>query len=313
MKETRLSLQIPLSLRFLAAWSMLVPGYAAASPAKEKFPPIVCSAEPGWNDPATPQRLHGDTYFVGTCGISALLITSPQGHVLIDGATPQAAAQIVSNIRALGFKPEDVRRILFSHEHFDHIGGLAELQRASGAPVLSRAPAVAALKRGGSDRTDPQFLDLKSFAPVTNVQTLADDGIVSVGSLALQAIATPGHTPGGTSWTWRSCQGDDCRQIVYADSLTAISDKEYRFSDDAAHPGYLAAYRQSLQRMTGLRCDILLTPHPSASRMWSRIGTAADAPLADSSACRAYADTAGKRLDARLADEAASHAQQTVP
>jgi metallo-beta-lactamase class B len=313
MKETRLSLQIRLSLRFLAVWSMLLPGYAAAAPAKEKSPPIVCAADPGWNDPATPRRIHGNTYFVGTCGISALLVASPQGHVLIDGATRQAAAQIVANIRALGFKPQDVRSIVFSHEHSDHVGGLAELQRATGAPVLSRAPAVATLKRGHGDRGDPQLLDLEPFAPVAKVRTIADDEVIKVGALALQAIATPGHTPGGTSWTWRSCQGDDCRQIVYADSLTAISDKEYRFSNEAAHPGYLEAYRQTLKRVAGLRCDILLTPHPSASRMWSRIGANANAPLIDGNACRAYAEAAGKRLEARLADEAASPAQQAAP
>ncbi len=312
MKETRLPPQISLSIGFLAAWSMLAPGCAAAAQAREKSPPIVCAADPGWNDPATPRRIHGDTYFVGTCGISALLVASAQGHVLIDGATPQAAAQIVANIRALGFEPQDVRRIVFSHEHFDHVGGLAELQRATGAPVLSRAPAMATLKRGRSDRGDPQLLDLEPFAPVAKVQTIADDEVVKVGALALQAIATPGHTPGGTSWTWRSCQGDDCRQIVYADSLTAISDTEYRFSDEAAHPGYLAGYRQTLKRVAELPCDILLTPHPSASRMWSRIG-AADAPLVDGKACRTYTDAAGKRLDARLTDEAAPQSRKPAP
>ena len=313
MKETRLPQQISLSLGVLAAWSLLVSGYAAAAPAEGKSAAIVCAADPGWNDPATPRRIHGNTYFVGTCGISALLVTSPQGHVLIDGATPQAGARIAANIRALGFEPQDVRRIVFSHEHFDHVGGLAELQRATRAPVLSRAPALAALKRGRSDRSDPQLLDLKPFAPVADVRTIADDEVVEVGPLALQAIATPGHTPGGTSWTWRSCEGGDCRQIVYADSLTAISDKEYRFSGEAAHPGYLAGYRQTLKRVAELPCDILLTPHPSASRMWSRIGAGADAPLIDGDACRAYADAAGKRLEVRLAAEAAPSAQQAAP
>jgi len=288
----------------IASITLLLCAAASAQAATPAEPPTACAANAGWNDPATPLRLHGDTWYVGTCGISALLVTSPDGHVLIDGATPQAGAQIVDNIRKLGFKPEDVRYVVFSHEHFDHAGGLAEIQRATGAPVLARAPAVATLKRGASDRSDPQLLVLEPFAAVADVRTIADDETVTVGSLALQAIPTPGHTPGGTSWTWRSCEGGDCRQIVYADSLTAISDDEYRYSDEAAHPGYLAAFRQTLARVSALPCDILITPHPSASRLWSRIGPGASEPLVDAGACRAYAQAAEQRLETRLAKEA---------
>ena len=307
MKEADLRHHSTLLTALVASIAALLATAAHAAAISPTPPgPITCAADAGWNDPATPRRVHGDTWYVGTCGITALLVTSPQGHVLIDGATPEAGAQIVANIRALGFKPEDVRHVLLSHEHMDHAGGLAELQRATGAPVLARRPAVATLKRGASDRSDPQLRVLDRFTPVSNVQTIADDEVVKVGSLTLQAIPTPGHTPGGTSWTWHSCDGDDCLQIVYADSLTAISDKEYRFSDEASHPGYLDALRETLARVAALPCDILITPHPSASRLWSRIGPGANEPLVDTSACRAYSEAAGKRLDARLAEEAAA-------
>lgn len=273
----------------------------------------VCADDAGWNDPTAPLNIYGNTWYVGTCGISALLVTSPEGHVLIDGATSQAGEQILANIRTLGFKPEDVRFVLSTHEHSDHAGGLAGLQRATGAPILARVPAVATLERGASDRSDPQFLELKSFPAVANVQSITDDEVVKVGSLALQAIATPGHTAGGTSWTWRSCVGDDCRQIVYADSLTAISDDVYRYSDDAAHPGYVAMFRETLARVAALPCDILITPHPSASRLWQRIGSSANEPLVDTGACRVYAKNATERLDKRLTDEAAALAAKAKP
>lgn len=263
---------------------------------------MTCASDAGWSDPAEPRRIHGNTWYVGTCGITAVLVTGPEGHVLIDGTTAEAGTQVVNNIRALGFKPEDVRYILFSHEHHDHIGGLAEVQRATGAPVLARAPAVETLRRGRSDRGDPQFLSLDAFAPVAEVNPIDDKEQVSVGSVQLQAIPTPGHTRGSTSWTWRSCEGDACVQIVYADSLTAISDDEYRYSDDREH---LRAFRDSMQRVAGLSCDILLTPHPGASGMWSRIGPGASKPLVNANACREYAATASQRLDQRLQDEAA--------
>ena len=287
----------------LVALALPITVIAADAPA-----PKACADDAGWNDPATPLRVYGNTWYVGTCGISALLVTSDEGHILIDAATPQAGPQILANIRALGFRPEDVRAIVFSHEHHDHAGSLAELQRATGAPVYARAPAVAVLERGKPDRGDPQFEVSEPIAPVERVVTLADDGIVRVGPLALQAIASPGHTPGGTSWTWRACEGDACHQIVYADSLTAISDDVYRYSDEAAHPGYVAAFRDTLARISALDCEVLITPHPSASQLWTRIGPTAKTPLVDAGACRAYAQRATERLDKRLADEAANPA-----
>jgi metallo-beta-lactamase class B len=291
---------------FLLVGGLLASSLPFAAHAADAPPAKACADDAGWNDPATPLRVYGNTWFVGTCGISALLVTSDAGHILIDAATPQAGPQILANIRALGFKPEDVRAIVFSHEHYDHAGSLAELQRATGAPVYARAPAVGTLKRGTPDRSDPQLEVSESIAPVERVVTLADDGVVRVGPLALHAVASPGHTPGGTSWTWRSCEGDACHQMVYADSLTAISDDVYRYSDEQAHPGYVAAFRNTLARIASLDCDVLVTPHPSASQLWSRIGPGARAPLSDTGACRAYADTATQRLDKRLADEAAT-------
>ncbi len=307
-----------LMTRLLAVAATLIPFASAgtgvdAVATKAITNATACAADAGWNDPATPRRIHGSTWFVGTCGITALLVTSPQGHVLLDGATPKGGAQILANIRALGFKPEDVRAIVLSHEHVDHAGGLAALQAATGAPVLARAPAVQTLQRGASDRSDPQLLALDRFPAVDRVQVIADDEVVKVGPLSLQAIATPGHTPGGTSWTWRSCAAADCRQIVYADSLTAISDDVYRYTDESEHPGVVGAFRQTLSRVSALDCEILLTPHPSASQMWSRIGPGATQALVDTGACRAYAATAGKRLDQRVAEETATHTSRSTP
>jgi metallo-beta-lactamase class B len=262
-----------------------------------------CHAGAKWTEPAPPKKIFGDTYFVGTCGISSILITSPQGDILIDGGVAEDASLVEANIRALGFRVEDVRIILNSHEHFDHVGGLAELQRDSKARVLSRAPGAAALVRGGGDRSDPQFLSGEKYAPVANVERIGDDDIVTLGALALTAHATPAHTPGSTTWTWRACEGDRCLDIVYADSLTAISDDAYRFGDDDAHPGVLAAFRRSIATVGALPCDILVTPHPDASDLWRRLGENADDPLVDTDACRRYAASATKNLDARLAKE----------
>lgn len=261
-----------------------------------------CEGRSGWNDPAPPAHVFGNVYYVGTCGITSLLVTSAQGHVLLDGAAGKAGPLIARNIEALGFKLADVKYILNSHEHGDHAGGIAHLQRVTGASVLAREPAIATLERGHGDRGDPQFLQLPDFPPVAHIRAIADGETVKLDTLALTAHATPGHAPGGTSWTWRSCEGARCLAFAYADSVSAISDKQYRYAD---HSGYVAAFRNSLDTIAALPCDVLLTPHPNGSNLFERI--AGRAPLVDADACSRYAQTGRDGLEARL------HAEQDGP
>lgn len=299
-----LSLPTILALSMLPALTASGRDSAAADTPAAK-PALRCATDAGWNDPAAARKIFANTWYVGTCGISAILITSDQGHVLIDGATDAGAALIAANIRSLGFSLSDVRRIVLSHEHHDHAGGLAELQRLTGATVYARAPADDVLKSGKNTRTDPQFLTLEAMAPVARVERIRDDEILRTGPITLNAHATPGHTPGGTSWTWTSCEGKTCYRLAYVDSLTAISDEVFRYSDDAAHPGYLAAFQSTLSKVASLPCDILLTPHPQASQMWQRLEPDATQPLADPQACEQYAGRGKKNLMARLEQEQA--------
>ena len=253
-----------------------------------------------WDKPAPPVRIHANTYLVGTCGISAILITGEDGHVLIDSGTEAGAELVADNIRQLGFQLRDIRFLLISHEHHDHVGGIARLQQLTGATLVATAPAEKALNIGVVGSDDPQS-GLDKPYPAANVgRIIADGGDVRRGNLRLFVMATPGHTPGATSWRWESCDGGVCRTMVYADSLSAVSRDDYRFSD---HPGYLAAYRASIAKIAASPCEILLTPHPSASRMRDRI--TGKLPLFDPDGCKKYAAGLTKALDARLAKEAA--------
>lgn len=294
-------LQTALSAALLAAISAPVPAAAEAAPAPHTMEALAkaCSGHDGWTDPAPPAHVFGNTWYVGTCGISAVLITGEEGHVLIDGGMAEAAPLVLANIAALGFKARDVRWILISHEHFDHAGALAELQRATGAKVAAVKPAAAVLETGEPASDDPQYGDLKGIAPVKVDRVLADGDSIVAGSIAATAHVTPAHSPGSTSWTWQTCnKAFACRMIAYADSATAISADGYRFTD---HPGRVAQVREGLTRIAALPCDILLTPHPAASAMMERF--AGKAPLVDASACRTYAQAAQQRFDGRLASE----------
>ncbi|MEO7655336.1 MAG: subclass B3 metallo-beta-lactamase [Sphingomicrobium sp.] len=274
----------------------------------EKFGPrwaAACKDFDDWDKAGPPVRIHGNAYYVGTCGISAILITGSGGHILIDGATEKGASVIANNIATLGFKLSDVRYILSSHEHFDHVGGIAELQQRSRASVIASLPASRAFATGLPGKDDPQAGMHKAF-PVASVERVIRDGEqVRLGNLMVQAIATPGHTPGAMSWRWVSCDGGVCRTIVYADSLTPISRADYRFSD---HPEYLKAYRASIDRIAGSECDIVLSPHPSASGLRDRF--ARGERLLDPDGCKTNAANLGRKLDERLATEAAAKPRQ---
>lgn len=255
-----------------------------------------CEGRDGWTDPAPPAHVFGNTWYVGTCGITVLLVASPEGHVLIDGGPAEAAPLVEANIEKLGFKMHDVKWIVSSHEHEDHVGALAALQRLTGAKVAAVESAATALAAGRPGEADPQRAIAKDFAPVRVDRVLRDGERLDLGALSLAVRATPAHAPGSASWTWSSCEGDECRTMAYADSATMVSAKGYRFGD---HPDRVAAVRIGLSRIDALPCDILMTPHPGASKLFERLaGTAA---LEDASACRRYAAAAGAAFDARLA------------
>ncbi len=264
--------------------------------------------DPDWTARQAPFLIYGNTYYVGTRGLTSILITSAAGHVLIDGTLQEGAPLVAQNIRALGFKVADIRLILNTHVHFDHAGGLAALQRLSGATVAASPASARALMQGHSAPDDPQYASLaRGPEPLAHVRVIQDGETLSVGPLRVTAHFTPGHTPGGTSWSWDSCAQPRCLHIVYADSLGAISAPDFRFSHSTDYPQVLEDFRRSFAVLSALPCDILLTPHPDASDMYGRLArrdSGADPEaFIKPNACRAYAAAARANLERRLASE----------
>ena len=293
----------------LAAAQQIVVPFGKPRPVERIVAPIeqagpafdgACEDNDEWDKPAPPVRIHGNTYLVGTCGISAILITGTEGHILIDAGTEQGADLVAANIRRLGFNLADIKFLLHSHEHLDHVGGIARLQQLTGAQLVASPAAAAVFRTGAPGAGDPQLGMHPPFRAARVDRTVTDGGTVRLRDVQLTALATPGHTPGALSWHWTSCDGGVCRRMVYADSLSPISRDQYRFSDQ---PAYVAAYRAGLAKLAALECEILLTPHPSASGMIDRM--AGRAALADPNACRDFAQNIGVRLDERLAKERA--------
>ena len=265
--------------------------------------PSSCKSCPTWNIEQTPFRIHGDTYYVGPHGLGAILITSPSGHILIDGALPESVPRIVASIKTLGFKVEDVKLIVNTHVHFDHGGGIAELEMLSGARVAASKWTADAMTKGAVPRDDPQFGAIIPSPRVAKVKTFKDGETLRAGGAAITAHLTPGHTSGGTSWTWRSCEDGRCLDLVYADSLTPVSADGFRFTDNKE---LLAGFERSFAFLERTPCDILITPHPDFSNLWERLEARKSKPdaMIDRAACRALAASSRERLKKRLAVEA---------
>jgi metallo-beta-lactamase class B len=264
-----------------------------------------CPSCAEWAAPQPPRLVYGNTYYVGTRGLSSILITSDRGHILIDGTIPESADSIIAHIVSLGFRIEDVKLILNSHAHFDHAGGIAALQRASGAEVAATKWSAEVLKRGASIPGDPQYGGLLAFPPVANVRIVTDGQVMRVGPLALTAHVTPGHTPGGTTWTWQSCEATRCLNLVYADSQSPVSAEGFLFTKSEAYPSAIHDFEHGLATIEELPCDILMTPHPGASQLLERLTPgAANAPkLIDTAACSRLAATGRDDLAHRIATE----------
>ena len=279
---------------------LLAPSLAAAAS-------IDCEQCESWNRDQAPFRIFGNTYFVGVRGLSSVLVTSSDGHILIDGALPQSVPLIARHVEQLGFKMSDVRIILNSHVHYDHAGGIAELQKLSGAQVIASDIAAKVLRAGKVDSSDPQFGVLKSFPGAKNVEALGARDSVEVGKLQLHVIHTPGHTPGGTSWTWTACEAQRCLNVVYGDSLNAISDDTFKYSGDKRYPNAGNDMAASIAAISATPCDILIAAHPDLTGLLTVIdeqGKGDRAQLVDASACQRYAAMGKERLAKRLDEEA---------
>jgi metallo-beta-lactamase class B len=284
-----------LFLGLLHLWSRLLSGqYSRAD----------CPSCKTWNQPQEPFKIYGNTYYVGTHGLSSILITSSAGLLVIDGALPESAEQIRDHIRGLGFRMEDVKLIVNSHVHFDHAGGIAALQHWSHARVAASRWSADVLGKGEVAKDDPQYGLLPDIAKVRHVERIDDEEVLRVGDVAITTHLTPGHTPGGTSWTWKSCEHDQCLNLVYADSLTAVSAQDFKFT---SHPQALRGFEKSFAFLENTPCDILITAHPDVSGLWSRLerrnqGVKPD-PMIERTACANLARSGREQLRKRVQSE----------
>lgn len=250
-----------------------------------------------WNKPFAPFTVIGNIHYVGTEGVSAFLITTPKGHILIDGILAQSVPQIIANIRALGFDIRDVKFLLNSHAHIDHAGGLAGLQRASGAKMVASAGDRPTLEAGAIGFGPTKGM---AFPPVRVDRVIADGGTVSLGGTTLIAHLTPGHTQGCTTWSMFVRGADGAPHTAVFHCSTTVAGQTLV---PESWPGMVAAYRATFAKLRTMKADVLLAPHDNffdlESRRARQIAGDANA-FVDSGALGQLNDEMAKAFEAEL-------------
>jgi metallo-beta-lactamase class B len=257
-----------------------------------------------WNAPTEPFRVVGNVYYVGTAGLSSFLITSPQGHVLIDTGLPEANPQIKANIEKLGFKVADIKQLLNTHAHLDHTGGLAGLKQDTGAQLAASA-ADKPLLEGGYYPGQESDTAL-NFPPVKVDRVVGEGDKITVGAVTLTALMTPGHSPGCTTWTMTAQEnGQDHRVVFFCSGSVALN----RLVGTPTHPGIVEDYRKTFARARDIKADVFLAPHPEMFQMKEKralIREGGANPFVKEGEFNAYAVTLETAFETELAKQTAA-------
>jgi metallo-beta-lactamase class B len=253
-----------------------------------------------WTKPIRPYRVVGNIYYVGSEGLSAWLISSSEGHVLLDsGPSPAGAKLIEGNIAALGFKLSDVKVLINTHAHFDHAGGLAQLKADTGAKVWASRPDEPALEKG--QHFGDNANGLTPFAPVKVDKAFGDEQKLKLGETTLVAHVTPGHTIGCTTWTTQVIDRGRPLNVTFSCSISVagnvlVGNKTYR--------NIVADYRASFAQLEALPTDVMLPSHEEQGHLLDKRRKMLSGDVnafIDPTELPRYVETSRKAFEAELA------------
>jgi|HigsolmetaAR202D_1030399.scaffolds.fasta_scaffold10359_2 Zn-dependent hydrolases, including glyoxylases len=218
---------------------------------------LFASAQPAnWSKPFPAHRIIGNVYYVGTEDLACFLITTPQGHILINTGLEDSVPLIRSSVQSLGFRLEDIKILLVMQAHFDHVAGMAEIQRLTSARMLATDGDAPVLEQGGKG----DFLNLPLFPPVKVHGRLKDGQKIRLGRTELNVHLTPGHTRGSVSYSMRVVENGRTYNVLFANLNTMIGAK---LVGNREYPNIAKDYARSLEIQRKLPCDIFLAAHGS--------------------------------------------------
>jgi metallo-beta-lactamase class B len=279
-------------------------GLGAATSASAAQPPT-------WTQPVKAFRIAPHIYYVGSKGLSAYLITSHDGAILIDGTLEENASLVEHNIEAVGVRLKSVKWILSDHAHNDHVGALARIKMDTGARFAASAGDQEALERGmprGDTDYDPTDFH---FPPIKVDRVIQDGQSVAVGHAVLTAHLTPGHTPGCTTWTTTVSNGARRLRVLFLCSITVAGNK---LVGNRAYPTIVADYENTFAKLSRMKADIVLTSHPEVADVLgreARVESGDRRAFIDPTALPAIVAQSKQDFEATLAE--ARHTQRQTP
>jgi arylformamidase len=209
-----------------------------------------------WHEPFPAHKVIGNVYYVGSKDLATYLITTREGHILINSGFDRTVGLIQKSVESLGFKMTDVKVLLASHAHSDHVAGLARLQKLTGAKVYIMQGDDRVIASGGKgqylyagDKWDPCKVD----------RVLKDRDEVKLGGVTLVARLTPGHTRGCTTWTWKVSDGGKQYDVVVIGSPNV--NPGYRLVDNKDYPEIASDFARTFEVLKSLPCDVFLGAH----------------------------------------------------
>jgi len=264
-------------------------------------------ANADWTEPFPPFRIAGDLYYVGSKGLANYLITTSQGHILINSDLEANVPLIRASVDRLGFKFSDIKILLISHAHWDHAAGSAAIKALTGAKYMVMDADVSVVESGG--KTDFQYGDdPKSLYPPAKVDRVLHDGDeVRLGGAMLVAHLTPGHTKGCITWTMKVQEGGRTLDVVIVGSPNV--NPGCRLVDNSRYPQIAADFERMFEVVKSLPCDIFLTGHGGEFGLeakYSRVKEGAPAPFVDPDGYKSYVADRERAFKAELARQKAS-------
>jgi metallo-beta-lactamase class B len=253
----------------------------------------LAQASPDWTEAFPPHRVVSNVYYVGSKGLGSYLITTPQGHILINSSLEDSVPLIQASVEKLGFKFGDVKILLISHAHWDHCAGSARVKELTGAKYIVMDADVAAIESGG--KTDFQYGNSPEtlYKPAKIDRVLHDGDEVKLGGVVLVAHKTPGHTRGCTTWTMkvpaRAGGGGKSLDVVIVGSPNV--NPGYKLVNNAAYPQIAQDYEQMFRVLKALPCDVFLGAHGAYYGMeekFARVKEGGPNPFVDPEGYKSY-------------------------
>ena len=256
-----------------------------------------------WNRPFPPYRVLDDIYYVGTNKIAQFLIATKAGLILLDSGFEASVPQLQENIATLGFRYSDIKLILTSHAHIDHVQAHALVRRQTGASVVASSLDAPLIERGG--KGDPLYDGVYAWTPSPVDRRIGDQETVTLGSTTLTAHLTPGHTLGALTWTMQVSDGGRRLDVVFFPSANV--NPGVHLLRRPSYPGIVQDFERSFATWKSLKCDVFLADHGDfydMSDKYARLRRGVTPnPFIDPSGYRTFVSDAEKRFRERLAEE----------